>query len=160
MSEMEVRDVSLGPMRVASFRGFGPNPEESAWRALVQWGQVRGLLGDLKARHFFGFNNPNPEPGNSIYGYEQWMVIGPEVEAGDGVEIKDFRGGLFAVTRCRLVEITEVWGRLVRWCMEGGRALGDNPLLEECLTPELFVPETDPRLMDALFDIYLPLRSD
>ena len=44
MSELEVRIVTLEPMRVASAHGFGEQPEEQAWTprfgVIVFWAKV------------------------------------------------------------------------------------------------------------------------
>lgn len=159
MSDLEVRVVSLDPMTVASTLGFGPNPEESAWNALGRWAETNGLLEDLGACRFYGFNNPSPSPGSPNYGYEQWMVVAADVQPGDGVQIKDFPGGLYAVTRCQLKDITEVWGQLAVWCENSPYTLAQHQWLEECLTPELLIPDMDARAAEAVFDLYLPIAE-
>jgi DNA gyrase inhibitor GyrI len=150
MQELDVRIVRLEPLRVASTRGFGPDPEARAWRALLSWAKPIGLL-DRPAR-FFGYNNPHPSPGNPNYGYEQWMTVGPEVSGGDGVAIKDFPGGLFAVTRCEhLEDITRIWQQLMTWRENSPYRLGADQCLEECLDPLTSRPE------DSAFDLYLSI---
>ena len=46
MTEPNVRIEELRPMRVASFLGFGPEPETLAWKRLLEWARPRGLLDD------------------------------------------------------------------------------------------------------------------
>jgi AraC family transcriptional regulator len=85
VSELEVRIVDMEPMRVASAHGFGEHPEDLAWQRMLAFAQAQGL--DTESVRFFGFNNPNPSPGSPNYGYEQWMTVGPEVEAGGEIVI-------------------------------------------------------------------------
>jgi DNA gyrase inhibitor GyrI len=146
-------------MRVAAALGFGTRPEEMAWRQLWQWASAKGLLADLKAQRFYGFNNPCPSPGSPNYGYEQWMTVGPQAQQGDDVETKGFAGGLYAVARCQLKNITQVWGQLSAWCESSRYAPADHQWLEECLTPERFMPEMAGDAMEAVFELYLPIAE-
>ena len=153
MSEIEVRIIELGPMRVASAYGFGEQPEEQAWSKLLAWAKSQGI-DDLKAHRFFGFNNPNPSPGSPNYGYEQWMTIGPDAVPEEGIEFKDFPGGLYAVTRSEgLQNITENWKKLVVWREESKYKEAHHQWLEEFFTP---VAE---RLEDFVFDLYAPITE-
>ena len=165
MSELEVRIVRLDPMAVAYTHGFGPQPEGLAWDALLPWAKSKGLLDDLKVARFFGFNNPNPSPGSPNYGYEQWIVVKAGMEPEGDVKIKDFHGGLYAVTRCRLGDIGAAWKRLAAWREDSPYKWGQHQWLEECLNPQVFVtPEGQFQLPesvfdDAEFDIYLPIAE-
>ena len=159
MSDLDVRIVELGPLRVAAARAFGPSPEEVAWRALGQWAAANGLLGDLRSHRFFGFNNPSPSAGSTDHGYEQWLTVGPEARPGDGIEIKDFPGGRYAMARCRLKGIGEAWRQLYGWCEDNHYTHGRHQWLEECLTPELLLPEMSAAVLEAEFDLYLPLAE-
>ena len=113
MSDIEVRIIKLEPMRVASAHGFGEQLEELAWAKILAWVKSQGIE-DLMAHRFFGFNNPNPSPGSPNYGYEQWITIGSDAVPEEGIEFKDFPGGLYAVTRSEgLQNITENWKKLI-----------------------------------------------
>ncbi len=46
MNELDVRIVTLESIHVASFLGFGENPEELAWGKLTPWAKEKGLLED------------------------------------------------------------------------------------------------------------------
>ena len=76
----QVRIVRLEPMRVACASGFGPSPEGEAWDTLIGWAKSQGLLDDLDALRFFGYNNPDPSPGSPNYGYDQWVTAGPDAK--------------------------------------------------------------------------------
>ena len=114
MNNLDVRIIELQPMTVASGLGFGPSPEPLAWSKIIDFVKSMGWLSDLESHRFFGFNNPNPSPGSPNYGYEQWITVEKGTAADGDIEIKEFTGGLYAVTRCKgIPAITESWGRLV-----------------------------------------------
>ena len=89
--ELDVRIAKLEPMRVAWVNGYGEQPEGEAWRKILAFANAQNLLDDLKARRFFGYNNPDPSPGTPNYGYDQWITVGPEISSQDEIQIKDFR---------------------------------------------------------------------
>ena len=97
MAKLDVQIVEMEPMRVISALGFGPSPEEIAWDKILAFARDQGL--DLKQARFFGFNNPYPSPGSPNYGYEQWMTVGPEVEATGDLEIKEIPARRYAATQ-------------------------------------------------------------
>lgn len=165
MNDLEVRIVNLEPMRVAYALGYGESPEEIAWDKIIKWARSKGMLSDLKALSFFGFNNPNPSPGSPNYGYEQWIVIDRDVEAEGDIKTKDFPGGLFAVTRCQLSNIGEVWKKLVIWQEDSNYKMGNLQCLEEALNPELFITSEgmlpiDESMFDQFsLDLYLSVAE-
>ena len=153
MSELDVRIVELEAMRVASVHGYSASPEGEAWDKLVAWAGPKGLFADPKAHRIFGFNNPNPSPGSPNYGYEFWIVVGPEVEPEGEVKVKDFGGGLYAVTRCKGVEsIGPTWKRLVAWREESGHRYAHHQWLEEQTHASDSFEEME-------FNLYLPITE-
>jgi DNA gyrase inhibitor GyrI len=152
MGELEVRIVKLEPIHIASAHALSASPEGEAFEKLVAWAQPKGLTDDLKTHRIFGFNNPSPTPGSPNYGYEFWMVVGPEVEPEGEIKIKDFDGGLYAVTRCTGVEnIHPTWQKLVTWLEDSKHQGGSHQWLEEHLSP-IGTP------MDELvIDLYAPI---
>ena len=152
MSEIEVRIVTLEAMRVASAYGFGEQPELQAWNTLQTWAKDQGI--NLEEQRFFGFNNPNPSPGSPNYGYEQWITVDPEAKSAEGIEIKEFPGGLYAVAPCEgLQHIGDVWKQLVVWREDSKYQEAHHQWLEECFTPEA------ERLEDYVFDLYAPIAE-
>lgn len=152
MSELEVRIVKLEPIQVASFSGFGKNPEDIAWEKLLDWAKKPGIPESFEGHRFFGFNNPNPAPGSPNYGYEQWITIGPDTQVGEGIEVKDFPGGLYAVTRCVGIEdIGKTWKALVAWSENSPYQHACHQWLEECISP-VGAPE-------MILDLYLPIAE-
>ena len=151
MPDIEVRILTLEPMKVASASGFGEQPEYIAWDKLLNWAKRQGIE-NLESHRFFGFNDPNPSPGSPNYGYEQWITVSPEAEGGDDIEIKDFPGGLYAVTRCEgLQNISEDWKKLATWREDSKYKAAHHQWLEECFTP------LAERLEDFVFDLYAPI---
>jgi len=152
--KLQVRIVQLEPARVAAAYGFGAEPEPIAWQKLLKFAHENGLL--EKPHRFFGFNNPDPTPGSPNYGYEQWVTVGPEVLAEGEIGIKDFSGGLYAVTRTRLADIGRTWQRLVAWREESAYQAATHQWLEEALNMD---PrgEINPEVLEL--DLYLPLRA-
>ncbi len=154
MSQIEVRIVSLEPMRVISAYGFGEGPEGIAWDKLNAWAGPRGYLSDVENHPTYGFNNPNPTPGSPNYGYEIWMKVDADEPPAEGLTFKDFAGGLYAVTRfTNLNRISEVWHQLVAWRESSRYSCGNHQWLELLLNPL----ETD--IEKYTFDLYLPIRE-
>lgn len=127
-----MRIVSLPPLRAASFYGNGAEPEAIAHQKLSAWAGPRNLLKPNRGRLVFGFNIPSPAPGSPNYGYEFWVTLDADEDPGEGVEVKEFAGGLYAVTRCVGVErIGEVWEQLAAWRNGTHYRFGSHQWLEE-----------------------------
>lgn len=151
MTALDVRIVTLPPMRVASVRVVSEHPEDDAWRALASWAEPLGLLADPLAHPVFGFNNPNPSPGIQEYGYEFWLQVGPTIEASGPVTITDVPGGRFAVLRHRGYPEPDVWRQLWDWTTAQGFEWSGSHELERMLTP--------PGSAAPEFDLYLPIAE-
>lgn len=165
MTDMEVRIVKLEPMRVASALGFGEHPEDLAWNKILSWARPLGLLDDLKAARFFGFNNPDPSPGSPNYGYEQWIVVRPGMKGDGDVKIKDFAGGSYAVTSCTLKNIGETWQQLVVWRDSSKYRCASHQWLEKVINPhEVIMPDgqrvdNETMVSTMILDLYLPIAE-
>jgi DNA gyrase inhibitor GyrI len=152
MNELQVRLVELEPLRCAGASGFGPEPEGPAWDALLKWAEPIGLLS--KPHRFFGYNHPDPSPGSPNYGYEQWITIEAAVHVEDPINIKEFPGGRYAVTRCEGVQnLHATWQKLVVWREASRYRTGQHQWLEELITPP------DEPWDKAQFDLYLPIAE-
>lgn len=151
MTDLEVRIERLPPMRVASAYGFGGTPEKDAIELMHGWAVPRGLR---EGNPTYGFNNPDPTPGSPNYGYEIWLPVGPEVEGEGEIKIKEFPGGLYAVTRCESVYVIgELWQALVRWREGSKYRCGHHQWLEKVLSP------IDAAEDELFFDLYLPISD-
>ena len=156
MSELKVWIERLEPMRVASVHGFDESPERHAWEKLRAWAKPKGLLDDLEQHRIFGFNNPDPSPGSPNYGYEFWIVVDPDVGPEGEVTIKEFSGGLYAVTRCKGVgNITETWHQLGTWCENSKYKPACHQWLEAHIGP-VDTPQDEDKL---LLELYCPIAE-
>jgi DNA gyrase inhibitor GyrI len=159
MSELDVRVVKLEPMRVASVRVISESPEVDAWSKLRSWAEPKGFLQDDENHPIFGFNNPNPQPDQKEYGYELWIKVGSDVESEGDVEVKDYPGGLFAVTTCKLTgdpsgrNILESWRALLEWVKASKYKWRKVHELEKVHDP--MASESD-----IILDLYLPVEEE
>ena len=148
MNNLQVHLERLPAMRVAHICVQGETPEGDAIEKITAWAKSKGITGNFR---LFGYDNCQPYP-NHIY--TTWLTVGPDVEASDGVGVKDFPGGLFAVTHVTGAgNIARTWDKLVQWAQDAGHRLGRNPGLEEIISPP-DVPESELRL-----DLFLPLAE-
>jgi DNA gyrase inhibitor GyrI len=85
-----------------------------------------------------------------------WMVVDAETPEAPGVGFKDFGGGLYAVTACRLAGgqgVPATWKALLRWVHTSQYAWRrDTHELERMLDP--LAAE-----QDIVLDLYLPIRG-
>jgi DNA gyrase inhibitor GyrI len=159
MSDLDVHIVTLDPMRVASVRVVSESPEVDAWAKLRSWAETKGFLQDDENHPIFGFNNPNPQPDNKEYGYEFWIKVGTDVESEGDVEVKDYPGGLFAVTTCKLTgdpsgrNILETWKALLEWVKTSNYKWRKVHELEKVHDP--MASESD-----IILDLYLPIEEE
>ena len=153
-SVLDVRIVRLDPMTVASAYGFGTRPEDEAWQKLEAWAAPQDIFDDVEGHPTFGFNNPDPSPASPNYGYELWMQVEPESEGNDDIEIKEFDGGLYAVTRFTgLSRIGQVWRALLNWREESGYKPAVHQWLEHVRNPG------ESGIEKMVFDLYLPIAE-
>ena len=152
METTEVRIVRLEPLRVASALAYGLSPEREAFAKLLPWARAKGLWGGAVRPRLFGFNNPDPAPGSPNYGYEVWLEVGPEVRSDGEIRVKEFVGGLYAVSRCvSLDDIFNCWQRLVAWA----EASPHRPIRRQCLEEHVEYDEAPGGRV--VIDLYLPI---
>jgi AraC family transcriptional regulator len=155
MSKLEVRIERLEPMRAASVRVVSDTPERDAWDKMREWAEPLGLLKDIEKNPVFGFNNPSPAPDRREYGYEFWIRIDPDVVPEGDIQIIDFPGGLYAVTKCSLLgdpNILETWKSLWEWVLESKYEHRRRHELEKPQNP--LSPEED-----LILDLYFPIEE-
>jgi len=163
IKELEVNIVKLEPMRVASVRAISKTPEHDAWDKIHAWAEPKGLLEDIKKHPVFGFNNPDPSPDQKEYGYEFWIRVEPDVKPEGEIEIKEFEGGLYAVTTCKLKEeieseffqekgYLESWKKLVYWVKSSKYEFGKHQCLEKAHDPGASDEE-------LVLDLYCPIEE-
>lgn len=163
MNTLEVQIIKLEPMRVVRFHAISETPENDALEKLREWSGPRGLLDDLEKHPVFGFNNPDPSPQSKEYGYEFWIRVSQNFEAEDGVEVKDYEGGLYAIASCKLHEevsseffqkegFLESWKKLHDWVEESPYKSGSHQYLEKAHDPSAAEE-------DLVLDLYHPIEE-
>jgi DNA-binding transcriptional ArsR family regulator len=166
IEDLFVQVIELEPMRVASVRVFSESPENDAWEKLHAWAEPQGLLDDQINHPVFGFNNPNPSPGQKEYGYEFWIRVGAYFKGENEIEAKDYDGGLFAVTTCKpWVEIHSdfakehgpflvSWKKLMDWVILSEKYEIDNS--RQCLEKP---HDQTVSFKDLVLDLYQPIKE-
>ena len=154
MTGLDVRIERLRPMRVAWVRAVGTSPELEAWSRLGAWAKPAGLLNDPVVHPVYGFNNPTQTPGVPEYGYEFWVAVDSETIPPDGIGLKEFDGGLYAVTSCRLgPEMLQSWKALLRWVHTSQHIWRRTTHELEHVVDPLALPQA------TVVDLYLPLEE-
>jgi AraC family transcriptional regulator len=163
MITSEVRIMELPAMKYVSFHGFGAEPEGIALSAMFEWAAKHEYFQSENSR-CFGFNNPDPTPGSSNYGYEVWLAI-PEDKNIVDKPVQHFEGGLYAVINCsgKVEEaesfIPSTWKKLVEWAENSPYQMGKHQWLEEQLPMgSLQLPEMYAQGKLNL-DLYLPINK-
>jgi AraC family transcriptional regulator len=159
MDHLDVEIKALPPMRVASFPAYSETPEIDARQKLVAWAKSHGCWQSPPAVRIFGFDNPTASEGSPNRGYEYWITVSPETQPDDQVTIKEFSGGLYAVTRCDVTKadpfdvIPATWQKLVKWFETSHYKHGNHQWLEEELT------RNDENGQNFILDLYLPIAE-
>jgi len=157
MDKIDIRIVTLPPMRVACVNGFGAGPEGQAFEKMLAWVKKHDLLG--KPCRIFGYNNPDPTPGSPNYGYDVWVTVDESVQAEGEARIIAFPGGLYTVTRCEVKspgdEIPAAWQKLVKWLEDSKHHFGSHQWLEE----HSGSLETLGGSLPFTLDLHLPIRE-
>ncbi len=141
---------NLEPMKVACFCYFGKCPEGYAFETLKRWFQQQDISLKDSGYRLFGYNNPDPQEGETEYAYEYCITIpddlyeklenAPENMRGKTypkVYRKILTGGKYAVMSVRTEgkelgeQIMEAWPRLVKWLENSKYTWGANQYLEE-----------------------------
>lgn len=154
--DLEVKIIKLAPRRVVVFKAEGKAPEFEAFEKLKNFAEPLGLLGKPEKYPVFGFNNPEPTPDSPEYGYEVWITIDSNIKTKN-VEVKEFEGGLYAVTTTRLIindeNIVPAWKRLYEWVKQSkDYKSASHQWLEKHLNPTAS-PE------NLVVDLYCPIQE-
>ncbi|MFX0092509.1 MAG: GyrI-like domain-containing protein [Candidatus Hodarchaeota archaeon] len=161
--DLDVEIRKLEAMKVVSVCVISRTPENDAWAKMEAWAKPLGLLNDPINHPVFGFNNPNPQPGKSEYGYEFWIRIYEDVEIDEGMEIKEVEEGLYACITCNLTEelestffkekgVLESWYKLTQWVETSKYKKGGNRCLERAHEPGSSEG-------DFFLDLYLEIKE-
>lgn len=109
-----VRIVNLPKMVLVCYRAESATPENDCSAVMNKLIKENFLHEKYGFRHF-GFNNPDPQEGSPIYGYEMWAVVPEDFVVPEPFSRKEFPGGLFASVTTEMPIIGERWGQLSEW---------------------------------------------
>lgn len=109
-----VRIVLLAPCTVASYQYVGDNPEEKVGDVMDEFIRSSKLYEKKPDARLFGFNNPEPQPGNDFHGYEDCVTIPDDMEVPQPLVKKHFTGGLYAAYTINFPDFYE-WQFLTEW---------------------------------------------
>ncbi|MDE5802281.1 MAG: effector binding domain-containing protein [Lachnospiraceae bacterium] len=109
-----VRIVLLAPCTVASYQYVGDNPEEKVGDVMDEFIRSSRLYEKKPDARLFGFNNPEPQPGNDFHGYEDCVTIPDDMEVPQPLVKKHFTGGLYAAYTINFPDFYE-WQFLTEW---------------------------------------------
>ena len=161
--ENEIRIMNLPRMTFACYRAESSTPEDDCTKVMDEFIRANSIKEKEGFRHF-GFNNPCPEEGNPVYGYEMWAVIPNDFEVPPPLWKKNFTGGLYGSLTCTLANIGERWHTLYNWVLESPDyeldydEKKDRVGLEENINYDSFnSPETGPAEMQL--DLLIPIRA-
>lgn len=90
-----VRVIFLPPSTVALSHYIGENPEDNANQKLFNFIRKSNLAKLKPGFRVYGFNNPSPKCIDETYGYEFWVTIPDDMEVPEGLNKKQFDGGLY-----------------------------------------------------------------
>ena len=122
----------------------------------------------MKKSRMFGFNHPDPEPGNEAHGYEVWATIPDDLEVPEPLVKKHFDGGMYAAYTIPFPDFHE-WSFLSEWVQRSDLWQADyhDPSLKDmdgCLEEHLNWiysahkgwPEDNPA--DGKIDLLIPIK--
>jgi AraC-like DNA-binding protein/DNA gyrase inhibitor GyrI len=141
------------PLRVASCRVVSRTPENDAFDLIMEWADRHGLLDSSTPYRLFGFDNPGPEKGKKVYGYEFWITVESDFKETGPITMKEFPGGLYAVTGTTIGDISKAWKNFVIWLGVSRYSHGQHQCLEEHLSI------SGPPHEKTQIDLYLPLAE-
>lgn len=95
-AKMDIRIVYLPPATVASYCCVRENPEDEAGAQIYAFIRENNLPVQKPDFRLYGFNNPSPGPGQTVYGYEFWATIPEDMEVKAPFVKRRFAGGLYA----------------------------------------------------------------
>jgi AraC family transcriptional regulator len=155
---MEARITSLESARVAYVRHVGPYTEVGpTWQRLIAWAAGRGLLGPDARTFALCHDDPDTTPPERLR-YDACIVVGPDLQAEDGVEVQEVAGGRYAVATHRgsYAKLGETYGGLMEEWLPASRLelAEDRPTLEIYRNDPQQTPEDD-----LLTDVHVPVKG-
>lgn len=118
--ESRIRIILLPPCTVAAYQYVGANPEEIVGEVMDRFIRSEGLYEKKPDSRLFGFNHPDYEVEEGIYGYENWVTIPDDMEVPAPLSKKHFDGGLYAAYTISFPDFWE-WEFLKGWIKNNKR---------------------------------------
>lgn len=152
---LEIRFVTIEPIRVAFVRHIGPYQEATiAWKKLCDWAIPKGLFNEKTMFLGISYDDPSITPGDKIR-FDACISVSDGIQPEGEVAVKTIAGGEYAVVTHRgpYPNLEETYIRIFsQWYPSSQRTLRNQPCMEHYVTnPEVTVPE------DLITDIYVPL---
>lgn len=144
------RIVRLESLRIASLNR-SEKPVTEPWERLLEWARDYRLAnyGPISPR-FFGINT---SPATLRENFEKFMTVGPDAQSDEVVTIRDFPGGLYAVTRADDTESSlALWQKLRSWLSRSNY----QPSNRSCLEEHIVFIGLSPHEYEL--DLYLPIE--
>ena len=134
-----VRIKKLKPMRVASYRAISATPENDSIEHITKWLAKQEFEKTGGVRRFgFDAEVAPEQQKKGLRGYEVWVSVPKEAKSSEGVTLRDFAGGTYAVMRIDdpftnpFEVIPGGWNRLVGWVKTSDEyTCGEHQCLEE-----------------------------
>lgn len=133
---------TLNRMWMACYRMVSPTPEEDGSKYIDEWVAKQNVKGSVRK---FGFDTEVTQDQHRVglRGYEVWRTIPLDVQPSEGVTIREFEGGLYAVMTIYkpfsdpFTWIPAGWKELHEWVINSDSYRGANhQWLEELITRE------------------------
>jgi hypothetical protein len=157
LNDLNVRIVKLPKMIFACYRAESETPENDCSEVINKVILENNLHKKIGFRHF-GFNNPDPKEGISVYGYEIKFVIPNDFEVTKPLFKKEYDGGLFAALPTKMTVIGEQWKKLYEWTKNNSKYEVDwsRNYFEECTDYETFMSDIDED--EKQLDLLIPIK--
>ena len=158
----DFRIERLSSAQAAYINASGASPEEEALTKIIVWAKTKNIAPE-SGIHLLGRNTyptDKPEP----HGYEYYLTLNNPLTPEEGIKIKTFQGGLFAVLRFKnLFIMQEAWVSLMKWVKENkhqevGVIKTENGWVnsgfEELINWEETIPPSE-----WIFDLWLQIKE-
>lgn len=129
---------------VAAYQYIGENPEEKVGDVMDEFIRTNKLYEKKPDARLFGFNHPDPEEGNPVYGYEDWVTIPDDMEVPEPLVKKHFNGGLYAAYTIKFPDFFE-WKFLTEWVEK-------SELYEAWISLQAQLAEMQKQVIDIMLD--------
>lgn len=127
----------LSPLWMACYRVASPTPEENTNRFMDDW-YTRQKVSAPRRRFGFDVDVTPEEKKAGFRGYEVWFNVPEGVQPSEGVTIRDFTGGLYAVMTLYhpmvdpFARIPQGWKELHEWVIGSSQyQSGEHQWMEE-----------------------------